>query len=404
MRIVHIEDFVHPDAGYQVNLLSRLQVRQGHEVYIVTGELDKVPTVYTEFFGKDRLEERDRRFHELTGVKIIRIPLLGWYSGRAIFHPRIFRVVDGLQPDIAFVHGEDVLTGMLYIMRSAKLEYPLVLDDHSVEMASIHKLKHAFRFFYRWLITPQILKKNIPLIRVVDSDFVEKAYGIPLDRTILLSFGTDTDHFRPDGERKAAFRRQHGIGDDEFVVISAGKLDKFKGGQFFADAIREKLVTASGRRILLIVVGNTIGEYGQIVEATFSQSQNRILRFPTQPYLDLAPFYQAADLAIFPRQCSLSFFEVQSCGLPVLLEENEINDLRVRLGNGVRFRPEDVGDFRAKLIKLAEMPDAEFSAMRESARRYVRDNFDFVPIAQKFSDIMAAEVERFQENRRQGRR
>src|SRR5690349_19722133 len=119
MRIVHIEDFVHPDAGYQVNLLSRLQVRQGHEVYVVTGELDKVPTVYTQFFGKDNIEARDRRCLETTGVKIIRIPLLGWYSGRAIFYPRIFKVVDDLRPDVAFVHGEDVLTGMLYILRSS---------------------------------------------------------------------------------------------------------------------------------------------------------------------------------------------------------------------------------------------------------------------------------------------
>lgn len=403
MRIVHIEDFVHPDAGYQVNQLSRLQVRQGHTVYVVTGELDKVPTIYTEFFGKERIEERDRRFHELTGVKIVRVPLLWWYSGRAIFYPRLFRVVDSLQPDIAFVHGEDVLTGMLYIMRSAKLKYPLVLDDHSLEMASINKLKHVFRFFYRWVITPQILKKNIPLIRVVDSDFVEKAFGIPLERTTLLPLGTDTDYFKPNRDNNAAFRRQHGIGDDDFVVIYAGKLDKFKGGQFFADAIREKLVTVSGRKISLIVVGNTIGDYGQKVEATFSQSENQILRFPTQTYLDLPSFYQAADLAVFPRQCSLSFFEVQACGLPVLLEENEINDLRVRFGNGVLFRPEDVVDFRSKLLKLAELPEAEFGPMRERARRYVQDNYDFVPIAQKFSDLMAAEVERFQQDRRQTR-
>jgi hypothetical protein len=85
MRIVHIEDFVHPDTGYQVNLLSRLQVRQGHEVFVVTGELDKVPTVYTQFFGKDNIEERDRRFHETTGVRIIRGPLLGCTAAAPFF-------------------------------------------------------------------------------------------------------------------------------------------------------------------------------------------------------------------------------------------------------------------------------------------------------------------------------
>jgi len=404
MRIVHIEDFIHPDTGYQVNLLSRLQVQQGHEVFVVTAELDKVPTVLTQFFGRDNIEARDRRFQEATGVEIIRVPLLGWYSGRAIFYPRIFKIVDSLQPDVAFVHGEDVLTGILYILRSSKLNYPLVLDDHSVEMGSVHKLNGLFRLFFRTIITPQILRKNIPLIRVVDSDYVEKHYGFPLERTTLLSFGTDTSYFRPDPDRKTEFRRKYAIGLNDFVVIYAGKLDKHKGGQFFADAIREKLVTASGRKIVVVVVGTTTGEYGKKVEETFARSETRMLRFPTQTYSDLAPFYQAADLSIFPKQCSLSFFEVQSCGLPVLVEQNEINDLRVQFGNGERFAPEDIGDFRSKLVQFAEMSEEKFKVLRVNARRYVQDNYDFVPIARKFTDLMANEVERFKQKRRQGRR
>jgi hypothetical protein len=43
MKIVHIEDFLHPDAGYQLNSLAPLQRAQGHDVTIVTGELDKIP-------------------------------------------------------------------------------------------------------------------------------------------------------------------------------------------------------------------------------------------------------------------------------------------------------------------------------------------------------------------------
>jgi hypothetical protein len=52
MRFVHVEDFVHPNAGYQINLLTRLQVQQGHEVIIVAGELDKMPVFLTSFFEK----------------------------------------------------------------------------------------------------------------------------------------------------------------------------------------------------------------------------------------------------------------------------------------------------------------------------------------------------------------
>lgn len=398
MKIVHIEDFIHPDAGYQVNLLSRLQVKQGHEVIIVTSELQRVPDIYTQFFGKDNIEERDNNFFRSTGVKIIRVPIVGWYSGRAIPYPKFFKTVDSLNPDVAFVHGEDVLTGMLFILRYAKLKYPIVLDDHSVEMSSVNRFRKLFRIFYKTIIAPRIIKNNIPLIRVVDSDYVEKCLGVPLERTILLSFGTDTDYFRPNNEVMLDFRKQYGIGNDDFIVLYAGKLDKYKGGQFFAEALREKLCTQSGRKVIFVVIGNTTGDYGKLIENTFSKSHNKIIRFPTQKYFDLARFYQAADLSVFPRQCSLSFFEVQSCGLPVLLEKNEINVQRVNFGNGFLFNPEDIDDFRSGIIKCSEMKKEDFNLLRMNARKFILDNYDYVPIAQNFTDILEKEVLRFKNN------
>src|SRR5699024_1833755 len=101
------------------------------------------------------------------------------------------------------------------------------------------------------------------------------------------------------------------IAEDAFVILYAGKLDESKGGKLLAEALREPLKT--DRAVVFLVVGNTSGSYGAEVETLFQTSKNRVLRFPTQRYADLAPFYQAADLAVFPRQCSLSFYDVQAC-------------------------------------------------------------------------------------------
>lgn len=394
MRIVHVEDFVHPDAGYQVNLLSRLQARQGHDVAIVTAQLKKVPTFLTDFFGTDGIDERDNRFFESTGVRIHRVPLVGWYSGRAIFPPRLFKVVDSLQPDVLFVHSDDSLTGMRYILRAPKLAYPMVLDNHQLEMSSVNRLRHLFRVFFKTFITPRILAQGIPLIRVVDSDYVQRCLGYPLDKTILLSFGTDTSYFSPSRRSRLEFRSQHSIDNRDFVIVYAGKLDESKGGQFFADAVVDELRPPTDRKVALVIVGNAAGAYGERVEQTFSRSKNRIIRYPTQSYFNLARFYQAADLAVFPKQCSMSFFEAQSCGLPVLAETNEINAQRLRCGNGLLFNPGDASDFRSKMITLAET-DALSKSMGANGRRYVLANFNFVPIAQQFTDILANEVHRF---------
>ena len=50
MRIVQIEDFFHPNAGYQVNILSKYFSKAGHDVTIVTAELEKLPEYLTGFF------------------------------------------------------------------------------------------------------------------------------------------------------------------------------------------------------------------------------------------------------------------------------------------------------------------------------------------------------------------
>ena len=59
MKFVHIEDYFFSSAGYQINLLTRLQVLQGHDVTIVASELKKVPDYLKSFFGT---EEKDKNF------------------------------------------------------------------------------------------------------------------------------------------------------------------------------------------------------------------------------------------------------------------------------------------------------------------------------------------------------
>jgi glycosyltransferase involved in cell wall biosynthesis len=389
MKIIHLEDFIHPDTGYQVNLLGRLQVRQGHTVEVVTGEIKKIPPELTAFFGRDDIEGRDARFERETGVKIHRVPLFGFYSGRAIFRPiKVIRKVLSLKPSVLFVHGEDTLTGIIFILISRWLPFPIVLDCHMLEMASMNKYREYFRSFYKTFITPIILKRKIPLIRVVDSDFVHKCLGIPLSHTDLLSLGTDTDLFRPDVEQRMKVRTELGLSQDSFLILYAGKLDETKGGKLLSEALQSKLEVKTGKKIEFLIIGNTVGEYGREVEAQFAESENKIVRLPTQRYFDLAKYYQAVDLAVYPKQCSMSFFEVQACGVPVLFEENEINDQRSQFGNAFLFKPNAVDEFRKKIIEISSMNTEQIAMIGNNARDYVVEIYDFLPIAQKYTDVL----------------
>lgn len=388
MRFVHVDDVMLPDAGYQINMLTKLQVEQGHEVIVVTAELDKFPPQLTAFFGKDNIAEKDKRFEENTGVKIVRHPLYAYYSGRAIYKPGLQKVIKSLNADVLFIHCEDTYVGMKLIWAYDKMKIPYVLDCHMLEMASENRFREYFRMFFRKFVTPIILKNKIPLIRIVDSDFVEKHYGIPLDRTKLLSFGTDTEFYKPNSSTRSEFRDELGFSENDFVVIYAGKMDHSKGGQFLAETLREKFIL-EGKNIKFIIIGNPPGdEYGEEVTKILSRSENKIIRFPTQTYADLARFYQMADIAIFPKQCSMSYFEVQSCGLPVVLEKNEINVERAAGKKGIIFSEGSVEEFRNAILKFGNMPNEEFVQYKNNARQNVVDNYNFIPIAQQFTDVM----------------
>lgn len=399
MKIIHVEDFFHPDAGYQINVLTKYQSLQKNEVIIITSEIEKIPNSLTDFFGRENIKEKDENFERENRVKIIRLPIHKYISGRSLYKYGIKRCIDNLKPDILYIHGEASIVGLQYMGRYRKLPYPIIFDSHMLEMASKNKFSKLFQVFYRRIFAPIIKKENIKVIRTQDDDYVEGCLGIPLSQAPFISHGTDTNLFKPDENIKESFRNRYRITDNDFVIVYTGKLDDSKGGKFLAETFSTKLLNKKNKNIVLIVVGNTSGEYGKEVEELFNKSENRILRFPTQKYVDLPPFYQAADLSVFPKQCSLSFYDAQACGLPVVSEDNNINFDRVQHHNGFNFIAGDIYDFRKKIINCIEMDDVEFKQITENAYNFVKENYSYEIIAKNYTDIIIEEVRNYKKRR-----
>jgi Glycosyl transferases group 1 len=90
----------------------------------------------------------------------------------------------------------------------------------------------------------------------------------------------------------------------------------------------------------------------------------------------------------------MSFFEVQACGLPVLFEENEINNQRMVENNAFTFRAGDIEELRTRLQLIAEMPDDAYALCKEAARDFILERYNYVPIAQQFTDVMINALEK----------
>lgn len=387
MRIVHIEDFFHPDAGYQINILPKYLTKFGHEQIIITSTMDRAPSALKEFFSAENIEEKDKKYTENNNVKIIRLPLRAFISGRAIFFKKqLLNTIKSVAPDVLFVHGNDTLTGMQMIQNRMKLPCPMVLDSHMLDMASQNKFSKLFHWFYKCFYTPKIIKNKIPVIRTQNDSYVKRRLGIPLELAPWISYGSDTLLFHPDNLVKERFREENKISKDSLIVCYAGKLVESKGGLFLAEAIKNKFNV--NREIVFLIIGNTVGEYGQKVERVLETSVNRIIRFPTQKYSELAKYYQVADLAVFPRQCSLSFYDVQACGLPVLFEDNNINIERSAHGNGWTFRSGDILDFKSRMEFIANMSENDLNKYSQNSMSFIYENYNYMDKAREYEKVL----------------
>lgn len=386
MKIVQLEDFFHPDAGYKINILSKYFARMGHETVIITAELDKIPDFLVSFFGRDNIAARDREYSERYGVQIIRRPIWAYVSGRALFKDDLAELVNSLHPDVLYVHGNDTAAGMWILRHLKAFDCPIVMDNHMVEMASQNPLRKLYRAYYRSFITPIIIKNRIPVIRAMNDDYVERCLGVPLSLAPWISYGSDMLLFHPDKAAGAKFREANGISRDAFVVLFAGKFDESKGGMLLAELTCREIKT--DREIVYLMIGNATGEYGAAVEKRFKDSRYRIIRLPTQKYCDLAGFYQAADVGLIAKQASLNFFDMEACGVPVLSEDNNLNRDRTPCGNGWLFRPDDADDFAAKLEHIVNMNSAELEKASENAYNYVKEKYDYYKKALEYMDII----------------
>lgn len=401
MKIVHIDETFHPSFGYQINSLAKYQKMEGHEVWILATDEEHLHPAFKFASDNDRILISDKDYQESTGVKIIRLPVTKYISNRAIFKSVLFETVQELSPDVVMLHQIETFASIIYMLKGLYKKYPTIADSHMLRMSSGNRFAKIYNQCFRTVITPKIVKYQIPVVRTQDDDYVNSVLGIPSNLTPFISFGSDQILFHKDESIRASFRQENNIPDDAFVVVYTGKMDEAKGGQLLADAVKQRYMTRNGREVVFVIVGNTYSNpYGKKVENTFKESENRIIRFPTQRFIDLPKFYQAADLSVFARQCSLSFYDVQACGLPVVFENNNINIDRASHHNGMTFLAGDVNDFRDKVLSFADMEIGEYRLYSDNAVAFISNDYGYDRIARQYTALMEEAVVRFGSQRK----
>ena len=90
MKVVNVVDEFHPYAGYENNVLSKYMVKYGYEYTILTSSFEQDQKYYVDFLGVNDIEKKDAQFEKETGVKIERVRIKKFISGRAIWKYSVF--------------------------------------------------------------------------------------------------------------------------------------------------------------------------------------------------------------------------------------------------------------------------------------------------------------------------
>lgn len=195
----------------------------------------------------------------------------------------------------------------------------------------------------------------------------------------IWSRGIDQDIFHP-GRRDIAWRRSHGIADDEPVIGFIGRLVMEKGLDVFSDSI-DRLIAAGVRHRVLVIGDGPAREWfaNRLPSGVFAG-------FQMGP--DLGRAVASMDM-LFNPSVTETFgnvtLEAMACNLPVVAAKATGSESLVCEGaTGRLIRPGAISQFASALQHYCENADARAAA--GSAGRQRADQYGWDQVNQALAD------------------
>ncbi|MBX6311779.1 MAG: glycosyltransferase family 4 protein [Isosphaeraceae bacterium] len=221
---------------------------------------------------------------------------------------------------------------------------------------------------------------------------LERFLGVPRERIRVIPNAIDTDRLAVDDPAtvRRAFRRQHGLAEDDLVALFVGHNFRLKGLHPLLEALAfRSRRTHDARPIHLIVCGGgRLGPIRRQVERLGLGKTIHLIGFLP----DIRAGYWASDCFVLPTYydpCSLVVFEALACGLPVITTAcNGAGEL-ITLGREgfVIDAPDDHDQLADALDRIAD----------DAARRVMSIHAEQLGRAQSFDNHVARLIELFEE-------
>lgn len=380
MKILHVCLSVEysDNYSYQENLLPIYHKKQGYEVFILAS-LRR----FNEN-GKMIFLDKESKYKTNEGIQVSRVKYRKPIKLNKIFrkYHDVNKILKEIHPDIVFIHGmqfADIMKFIKYKIHNENVK--LFVDGHTdfinsgTNWLSKNILHKIIWRYYAKKIEPYV--ERFWGVTPLRCDFFKQTYKIGAEKIDLLVMGADEDkiHFEEQDKIRAHIRAQLDISQNNFVLITGGKIDRRKNIHLLMKAFEE----INRDNVVLLVFGTPSPDMTREIEELSKYKNIRNIGWidSTKAY----DYYLASDLAVFPGTHSVLWEQAAGCGLPCILKYWKGMD-HININNNCIFLMEDsVEEIKKALLQVIDDKNT-FSRLKKLAHD-ARGYFSYNQIARR---------------------
>lgn len=378
MIIVHIA----PNAtyndywGYQENLLPKYQRKMGHDVILIT-------SVKTHKNGLV-IEGESGDYILSDGVRVIRRSYKNYVNRvltNVVSYIPVKDILNEIKPDFIFFHG--LISCTIFEVIRYKKEHPsckIVQDNHmdyniGFEQKTIKQ--KLMRTWYR-----HINKKSIKYVEKIYGvtpwrrEYAHDYFQIPDDKLDILIMGADDEHMhlQKRNEIRKYIREKYKIEQEDFLIVSGGKIDKKKK----IDLLIKSIINMPNVKLLIFgsVSENIREEFNRLIENT-----PNVIMIGWIESKDIYEYFYAADLVFFPGQHSVLWEQACASKVPCVFEKWPGMEHVNNGGNSDFITPITIENIQKKISELVFTE--KYYSMKAIAESANTDVFLYSEIAKK---------------------
>ena len=338
--------------------------------------------IYTMYKGP-----QDSIANGLEGVEHIPLGKKNRYDNIS-FMKNYIKSLDAQKPDVIYSFLQEMNLFSLWARAFTKNKHKVVWGFRASDM----NLKKYGKF-------PQLLfwlqKKSSPHVdKIIANSHASvgfhKKMGYDVSKATVVHNGINVERFRPDEAKREAFRKEHGLGEDDIAIGIVSRVSYMKGYPILAQSVKKLM--QENDKVRLFAVGGGEDAIQKECEALLGEYNKRVTWFGEQKSVE-SDFYNGLDIytssSVFGEGFSNSVAEAMCCEVPVVA--TKVGDSHIVVGEtGLMVEKENVD---ALYLGLKQMIESDYKAKGKEARARIVENFSTMSMIKNSERELAACVE-----------